>query len=173
MTISQEDFLKLPYSRVLIRDEDSYAAEILEFPGCFSQGETPDEAISNLDKAAQSWIQAAINMGQQIPEPYVNQGFSGKIALRLPKSLHRLSIRLAERDGVSLNQFLVSAISAHAGVKDFHNHLSKRLENRFEKMEIQISKLYVDTATTDTDFDLTDLLFNQPVSNNSMEPQHA
>ncbi|MBM3151823.1 MAG: type II toxin-antitoxin system HicB family antitoxin, partial [Chloroflexi bacterium] len=89
MLKTPDDYLKLPYSRILIPDEGSYAAEILEFPGCFSQGETPDEAITNLEKAARSWIHVAQTQGLEIPEPYLNQGYAGKIALRLPRSMHR------------------------------------------------------------------------------------
>ena len=33
--------------------------------------------------------------------------YSGKISLRLPKSLHRDLIQAAKREGISLNQFLL------------------------------------------------------------------
>jgi len=63
--------LKRPYSRVLIPDNESggYTAKILEFPGCVSEGETPNEAIANLEEAAVGWIEAVIESGQTIPEP--------------------------------------------------------------------------------------------------------
>ncbi len=129
MPETPDDYLKLPYSRILIPDEGSYAAEILEFPGCFSQGDTPDEAIANLENAARAWIQVALDQGQEIPEPYVNQGYAGKIALRLPRSMHRQATHLAERDGVSLNQFLVSAIAARIGAEDLYAGLQRRSIN--------------------------------------------
>lgn len=145
-----DDYLKLPYSRILIPDEGSYAAEILEFPGCFSQGETPDEAITNLEKAARSWIQVALAQGLEIPEPYLNQGYAGKIALRLPRSMHRQATRLAERDGVSLNHFLVSAIAARIGAENFYTRLSEKIERRLANMEQKISTLRVTAARTGT-----------------------
>jgi hypothetical protein len=43
--------------------------------------------------------------------PAEDQGYSGKIALRLPRSLHRQAALMADRDGVSLNQYLVVAIA--------------------------------------------------------------
>ena len=52
-----EDYLKEPYSRVLLPEEDGrFSAEILEFPGCFAQGDNPGEAFDNLEMTAKSWI---------------------------------------------------------------------------------------------------------------------
>lgn len=129
MTNRPEDFLKLPYARVFVPNEDgSYSSEILEFPGCFAEGETAAEAMENLERAAESWLEACFEQGLEIPEPFGNQDFSGKIALRLPRSLHRQASRMAERDGVSLNQFLLSAIAARVGAEDMYAHMLEKLE---------------------------------------------
>lgn len=131
MNQSPEVYLKEPYSRILIPNEDgTYSAEIFEFPGCFAEGATPDEAIRNLEAAAESWIEASLAQGLEIPEPAMNQGYGGKIALRLPRSLHRQAARMAERDGTSLNQFLVTAIAARVGAEDFFTRLAERFEQR-------------------------------------------
>ena len=76
---------------------------------CWS--DSPEEAYRNLEASAIGWIESCIELGQSIPEPFSSVGFSGKIALRLPKSIHRQASRMAARDGVSLNQFLVSAVA--------------------------------------------------------------
>src|SRR4029079_12941247 len=90
MKINVEEILKAPYARTLIREDDgTYSAVILEFPGCVSQGDTPNEAISNLEDAATAWVEATLEQGQSIPEPSANTEYGGKIALRLPRSLHR------------------------------------------------------------------------------------
>ncbi len=124
-----EDYLREPYSRILIpEDEGGYSAEILEFPGCYSYGDTAEEAISNLEEAAKSWIAASLEQGHTIPPPTGHNEFSGKIALRLPSSLHKEAARMAERERVSLNQFLVSAVAAKVGAEDYHNRLIQRLE---------------------------------------------
>lgn len=63
-------YLKLPYSRILIPQEGGgYSTEILEFPGCFSEGETVEESYANLESAARSWIAACLESGMPIPEP--------------------------------------------------------------------------------------------------------
>lgn len=131
MAKQTQDYLREPYSRVLIPDAESgFSAEILEFPGCFSEGETAQEAVENLEEAAHNWIQACLDQGQEIPPPFVNQGFSGRIALRLPRSIHRQAARIAERDGTSLNQFLVAAIAARVGAEAVYDRFAEMLEQR-------------------------------------------
>ena len=133
MPKSVQEYLKEPYARILIPDEEGgFSAEILEFPGCFAEGDTADEAMQALDRATDAWIQAALDQGQAIPLPFRNQGYGGKIALRLPRSLHRQATEFAERDGTSLNQFLVSAIAARVGAEEFYNRLVTELLKKLE-----------------------------------------
>ena len=116
MPESLEEYLKAPYARVLIPDGcGTFSAEILEFPGCFAQGASPNEALHNLEEAAKSWIQAVIDQGQEVPAPQVERGYAGRILLRLPRSLHARAVRLAQLDGVSLNQFLLMIIASRIG----------------------------------------------------------
>ena len=137
MPQSIQEYLKEPYARILIPEEEGgYSAEFLEFPGCFAEGETADEAMQALDRAAEAWIQAALDQGQEIPPPFRNQGYGGKVALRLPRSLHRQAAQFAERDGTSLNQFLVSAIATRIGAEEFYNQLGTRL---LEKLKDHLS----------------------------------
>jgi predicted RNase H-like HicB family nuclease len=106
------------YARVLTPDEDGgFTAEILEFPGCFAEGETINEALQNLEEAAQSWIAAALEQGQEIPPP-TKKIYTGRIALRLPMDLHRQAVRMALLHHTSLNQYLVTAIAAWIGRKN-------------------------------------------------------
>ena len=125
-----EEYLNRPYSRVLIPDSDGgYSAEILEFPGCYSQGETAEEAVANIEEAARNWIGATLDAGNPIPLPSTDYEYAGKVALRLPRSIHRQVIRLAEKDGVSLNSFLVTAIAARIGAEEFYGRLVQRFED--------------------------------------------
>lgn len=156
---SPEEYLKQPYSRVLIPDEKTgtFTAEILEFPGCISQGDTAQEAYERLEEAAKGWIEAGLDLGQEIPPPALVHGYSGKFALRLPKSLHCQAARAAERDGTSLNQFIVTALAEKIGAATLFDRLAHRLEqrllvttvaavNEIRIMELAISK----QATTAT-----------------------
>ncbi len=113
--------------------DDGFHAEILEFPGCFAQGESAAEAYTNLERAAHAWIEACQEQGQDVPAPMANAGYSGKIVLRLPKSVHRQAARMAKRDGVSLNQFLVSSVSGRVGAEDLYTAIAERMERRIYK----------------------------------------
>lgn len=58
----------------LIRDMDQedgagYIALVLDLPGCFSDGDTPEEAMVNARLAALEWIDEAIRLGREVPEP--------------------------------------------------------------------------------------------------------
>lgn len=121
-----EESLKKPYARIIIPEEDGgFFAEILEFPGCYAEGETKSEAFERLEDVAKSWIMAALEQGQDIPEPNVNHGYSGRIALRMPKGLHRQAAKIAQMERSSLNQFLVSAVAMRVGAENAVQHLSR------------------------------------------------
>ena len=137
MPKTPQQYLKAPYARVLIpEDHGGFFAEILEFPGCFAEGATADEALQRLNAAAEAWIAAALEQGQEIPEPSSNVGHSGKLALRLPRSLHRQAVRMAQRDGTSLNQFLVTAIAARVGAEDLFVRLVERMRSPFVSFQV-------------------------------------
>ena len=65
------ELLKQPYSRILIPDPETgrCAAKIQEFPGCFSEGKTPQQAYNNLEQAAYNWLASAIKQGMEILHP--------------------------------------------------------------------------------------------------------
>jgi len=130
--------LRRPYARVVVPDDTGrYAARILEFPGCFSEGGTPEEAYENLEKAAGNWLESAVSQGMTVPEPFATQGYSGTVSLRLPKSIHRRAAEYAHRDGVSLNQFLVAAIAARIGAEDLLRTMADRFWKEHESVSMQ------------------------------------
>ncbi|MEW6211424.1 MAG: hypothetical protein AB1631_23870 [Acidobacteriota bacterium] len=59
-----------------------------------SQGDTAEEALNHLEDAAEGWIQACLDSGQEIPEPLVTRGDGRMIVLNLPRSIHRQAARL-------------------------------------------------------------------------------
>ena len=116
MTVKVAEYLKRPYGRVVVPDSDgTFCAEIIEFPGCIAVGDTAGEALANLESVAESWLQATIAKGLRVPEPVESTEYSGKLVVRLPKSLHKKAAYAAAREGVSLNQFIVSCIAEQVG----------------------------------------------------------
>ncbi|MEH2230877.1 MAG: type II toxin-antitoxin system HicB family antitoxin [Nostoc sp.] len=110
---SLEYYLNLQYPVTLYPDpEGGYVAQIKDLPGCLTQGETLEETVANLNEARELWIATAYEAGDDIPLPSSNDNYSGKLLLRMPKSLHRRLAETSEREGVSLNQYIVSLLSA-------------------------------------------------------------
>jgi len=114
-----EYYLNLKYPITIIPvEEGGYVAEIEDLPGCFTQGETIKETYANIEEARRLWIDVAYEDDQDIPEPRGEQQYSGKFFIRAPKSLHRKLDRMAKREGVSLNQYLVATLSHSVGMKE-------------------------------------------------------
>ena len=50
-------------------DGGGFLATVPDLPGCMSDGETPEEALKNVQDAVVSWIEAAKEWKQEIPKP--------------------------------------------------------------------------------------------------------
>lgn len=115
-----EEYLDLPYQIVLVRDQDEagrsgWVAEVEELPGCLSQGASPEEAVVHLRDAMQGWLSVALEDGREIPEPRNRSTYSGRLIVRMPQSLHAELARAADQEGVSLNQFITTALAGAIG----------------------------------------------------------
>jgi len=109
-------FLSLPYTIELIPEpEGGWFVAVKELPGCMSQGDTPEEAIQMIRDAMSGWIEVALEDGDSIPKPRELDDYSGKFVVRVPRSLHRDLIETAEREGVSLNQYINVALARSVG----------------------------------------------------------
>lgn len=65
--------MKLEYpvriERLAESDGGGYLATVPDLPGCMSDGDTPEEALKNVQEAIASWIEAAKEWKQDIPKP--------------------------------------------------------------------------------------------------------
>jgi len=50
-------------------DGGGFLATVPDLPGCVSDGDTPEEAVSNVQDAVDAWIEAAHELGRIIPKP--------------------------------------------------------------------------------------------------------
>lgn len=109
---------KYPFTIRELTPEDGggFLIEFPDLPGCMSDGETFEEAITNGADAVQCWIAAAKETKREIPQPNDAENQSGKWMQRVPRSLHARLTRQAKREHVSLNTLVVSILSEAVGV---------------------------------------------------------
>lgn len=50
-------------------DGGGFIATVPDLPGCMSDGETPEEAVANVQDAIVAWIEAAHDLGHAVPKP--------------------------------------------------------------------------------------------------------
>jgi predicted RNase H-like HicB family nuclease len=110
--------LTIPYPVTLVRedgDDADWTATIEALPGCTGRGATPDEALERVAAEMDAVLESARQEGRDVPDPKAQQSYSGRLLLRMPQTLHAELARAAEREHVSLNQFITSALSGALG----------------------------------------------------------
>lgn len=117
---SPKEYLNLPYQIALRADERNggWTALVEELPGCEARGDNPEQAARHLRAAMERWISRALERGESIPEPRSLSGHSGRLLLRMPQSLHAQLAHAAEGEGISLNQFITTALASAVGWRD-------------------------------------------------------
>ena len=110
------DYLKLEYPITLLpAREGGYVASLRDLPGCVTQGETAWEALEHLEEAKHLWLETALELSKLIGLPRsadAEDQFSGRFVARVPRSLHRDLVEAAKREGVSLNQWVLTLLSS-------------------------------------------------------------
>ncbi len=95
-----------------------WLAEVPDLPGCMSDGDTPEQAVANVQGAILSWIEAAEELGRSVPAPGADEHFSGKWVIRMPRSLHRRLAERARHEGVSLNTLATTLLAEAVGRRE-------------------------------------------------------
>jgi predicted RNase H-like HicB family nuclease len=131
---SAREYVNLPYQIALRAQErgGGWTAHVEELPGCEAQGETPEKATRQLRRAMEAWISETLEKGEDVPEPRVLSGHSGRLLLRMPQSLHAELAHAADAEGVSLNQFITTALASAVGWRNHpatHRHAEVSGEN--------------------------------------------
>ena len=132
---------KVEITKLSDDDGGGFLATVPKLPGCMSDGETREEALGNIDDAIKCWIETAKELGRTIPRAdnyKTEDDFSGKLTLRIPKTLHKMLSEQADREECSINQLLTTYISLGVGNefgKSEVNNSYKDLKLGFEKMD--------------------------------------
>jgi len=122
---------------IIIRKEEFdgeilYVGRVAEFPNISSFEDTFEEARNLVIDAIQTLKKIADKTSADFPIPYptLSDDYSGRVTLRLPKSLHAKVARIAEQEDISINQFLITAVASHVGEIDGISKVVSEAVNR-------------------------------------------
>lgn len=89
-----------------------WIAKSTALKGCVGQGETAQEAISELEANENEWLLTAEECNISIPTPSIQKenAYSGKVSLRFSAFTHEEASENAKTLGISLNQYINDAI---------------------------------------------------------------
>jgi antitoxin HicB len=133
-----KEYEALPYRMEVFFDAESevWVVRYPELPGCTAHGDTPEEAMALGKDVKALWIETALEEHQTIPRPLGEPGYSGKLVLRLPKTLHEAAAHTAEREGVSLNAYLLQLVAEgvqRSGVKSLLNFVEGQVQRTMSR----------------------------------------
>jgi len=124
-----ERYEGLPYTVIVEQWDDGkgpyWVARIAELPHCLIHADTPEQAIREIQEVKTDWIRSNLARGLRIPEPRPRR-YSGQIRLRISPSLHKLLAYRAETEGMSLNQYMATALATSVGVAQEQAQLRKK-----------------------------------------------
>lgn len=93
-------------------DEDNgFIATIPGIQGLSTFGTTREEALSELNIAAEAYFESLKKAGRPYPSEDKIIPYSGQLRLRMPRSLHAALASGAESEGISLNTYIVTLLS--------------------------------------------------------------
>lgn len=102
--------------------EVMFAARVKELPDVEVFEPTVEEAYAATLEVIKSLANLAVEDNREFPGPSeasADEGFSGRVTLRMPKGLHQRIALVSEQEGVSLNQYMVTVLATAAGEKSY------------------------------------------------------
>lgn len=104
-----------PNYRVLVSfdsDRKVFSARAPELEHCYAEGSTRAEAISRIEEEIEAQVHNMLASGANPPSSLDEQDFSGEVALKLSKQLHRDLSWQAHSEGVDLNHLTGELLAA-------------------------------------------------------------
>ncbi|NCC36887.1 MAG: toxin-antitoxin system HicB family antitoxin [Chloroflexia bacterium] len=104
--------------RVGTDDGPSFEARIRELPDVAEYAETFNDAYELAIDTIETTAEAFAEAGRAMPTPATPvEDYSGRITVRVPKTLHRDLALAAEEEGVSLNLLISNALAHSVGAR--------------------------------------------------------
>lgn len=100
----------------LFDEEDCFEARVAELPDVAEYADSFEEAYALAMDTITVTEEVFSAQGKKMPMPIIPaDDYSGRVTLRLSKSLHRALVQAADNESVSLNQHLTNVLNYYAG----------------------------------------------------------
>jgi len=129
LTKRAHELAKRSYALIVRESDGEFEITFPELRGCRTSGKTLEEALGNVQEAKEAWMGGTLICGGSVPEPRDDLDYSGRFVVRCSRSLHRSLSETAALEGVSLNQFIVQALSEKVGSEQTRKLYQKALED--------------------------------------------
>ncbi len=124
-----------------------YCAEIPQL-GRFAfvgDGDTVEESLDNLEAVKSDLFADYLKRGIPIPEPEieVEEQYSGRFVVRVPKALHALLSKQAKKNECSLNQYVTTLLSTAVVAGSIEELVNNKVLQIGRVLEFSEPKFYV------------------------------
>lgn len=106
----------------MVDGERLFVATVQELEHVLFLAETATEAYAGAQDIVEGLMEAAEEENRDFPKPkgsvVVDDDFSGRVTLRMPRSLHRMLAREADQESVSLNQLMLTKLALISNLSD-------------------------------------------------------
>ena len=90
-------------------DPGWFCARVPDIPTIFTGGASSEEALKNVKEAIAGYLEVCTEDNLPIPKP--TRFYTEELAVRFPKDLHRIIIREAQQEKVTINELIVSLLN--------------------------------------------------------------
>jgi predicted HicB family RNase H-like nuclease len=98
--------------------EVCFEARVRELPDVAEYADTFEEAYALAIDTIETTADILAQKGRSLPPPEAHiEEFSGRVTLRMPRTLHHAAVLAAEDEGVSLNQFIALTLQERVTAK--------------------------------------------------------
>jgi predicted RNase H-like HicB family nuclease len=143
------------------KEDEQYVVTCPAFPGLSALGETREQALTEGETVLRLFVESYKERQLELPEARAVEDFSGQFRVRLPKSLHRQAAQLAQCDGISLNQLVISAIEARVGAKQMGTKMLANMKQALSEYFSQMNVALASALSSDERIDIPTVETNE------------
>lgn len=125
-----------------------YVARVKELPDVKEYAESLEHALALAHETIKVTQEMFLDDGMDFPAPEeidASMGMTGRLTLRMPKSLHYKVVEKAEQEGVSLNQYVVSILTAEITKRNMVDAVSASVDSYLGELSRLTSAMALNT----------------------------